>query len=159
MQENIPIKVIFTNARISSSLSIVSSLLIVIAIFRSQLKFTRIYNRIMLGISTMDIISSIPIPFTTLPIPIEDTTSKLPGAAGNIFTCNIQGFVANFGYMGSLLYSGGLTLYYFCRIQCKTSDYDFRKVREKVIHVVCVLIPCGLNVSCTVPATTATTTT
>ena len=142
----LPTSILFFNARVSSSLSILSSILIIVAIHRSQLRLTRIYNRIMLGISTMDIISSIPITFTTLPMPAADTVTTLPGAAGNIVTCNLQGYFSNFGYMGSMLYSVGLTLYYLCTIHYRMSDDKFQRVYEKLIHVLCVLVPCSINV-------------
>ncbi len=140
---------VLNNARISATISTISSLFIMIAIQRSQLKLKRIYNRIMLGVSTMDIISSIAIAFTTLPIPASYTefSTILPGASGNIVTCNIQGFVVTVGYIGSMLYFVFLTFYYLCRIQFHMSEEKFQKRFELILHFLCISGPLVVSVS------------
>ncbi len=147
--KGLPVNLILNNARISSSLSFTSSLLIFIAIFRSQIKLKRIYNRIMLGVSIMDIVSSLAMSFTTLPMPASYDESMLPGASGTIATCNTQGFAMTAGYMGSMLYTTGLSLYYLCRIRFHMSDDVFKERIESKIHVLCILIPLNLCVSAT----------
>lgn len=148
MTEELPVILLLTNTRISCSLSLFSSLLILVAIFRSQLKLTRIYNRIMLGVSAMDTITSLAVLFTTLPMPnMDDIPQQIPGASGTVTTCNIQGFASNFGYTGSFLYVAGLSLYYLCRIRLHMSDDSFQRKIEVKVHIICTLIPLTLCVS------------
>ena len=58
--------------RISGGISLVSSILIIYVIFKSQAKIsTIIYHRILFGMSVADILSSSAIALTTLPMPSE----------------------------------------------------------------------------------------
>ena len=136
------------NTTVSGSISLLSSMLIIIAIFKSQLKLTNMYHRIMLAMSTMDVIGSLAMALTTHLAPSTEEFYDLPHASGTEATCMLQGFGFTFGYMTAFLYVSGLGYYYLCRIHFRMSDGDCReKGVELKIHLVCILVPLLVTVS------------
>ncbi len=141
-------KLWFTNVTIASSISIISSSLIIIAIFRSPRRWGTIYHRIMLGMSSMDILTSLAMVFKTLPVPKTEDIYNLEMASGTQGTCNAQGFTLFMGLTGSLCYVCGLTLYYFCRIQLRMRDGNImRKGIEICIHSLSIVFSVSVAVS------------
>ena len=98
----------------TGSLSFLSSLTIVIFILRS--KSNTIYHRILVFLSLSDMITSLAIALTTLPMP-RDVIYPFAGPSyGTIGTCEAQGLAYVVG--NGLVYStnGILNFYYACTL-------------------------------------------
>uniref|UniRef100_A0A7S3VEY2 G-protein coupled receptors family 1 profile domain-containing protein n=1 Tax=Chaetoceros debilis TaxID=122233 RepID=A0A7S3VEY2_9STRA len=86
-------------SRLNTSLSILASATIIFLIYRSQAKLSIIYHRIVLCMSIADILASLAMGLTTLPMPKEmpfevELGYDWPGPRyGNTWTCNAQGFI------------------------------------------------------------------
>lgn len=129
--------------RVSASVSLVFSLLIVHIIFRSLTRLNSSYHRIMFGMSIGDIVSSIAIAFTHTPFPrpgISETVDKMfpdcPYRKGNVMTCDIQGFFYFTGYSLSCIYSASLSFYYYCVIARMMDDDVIRRKVEPFLHII-----------------------
>lgn len=75
-------------------LSTLSSLVIIYIISRSTVSFGSVYHHIIFG-SVADILQSIAMALTTLPMPMEMIYEQFNGliVVGNNKTCSIQGFL------------------------------------------------------------------
>ena len=122
-------------------LSAISSLTIMTVIYRSQVKFASIYNRIMLGVSFFDFIGSVSIALTLLPLPVDQPYPFPDWARGNTSTCEVQGFMIIFGTAAAGIYICGLCTFYVCLIVFQMSDKKMRRFVEPVIHISSWLIP------------------
>mmetsp|Transcript_17849 Transcript_17849/g.20337 ORF Transcript_17849/g.20337 Transcript_17849/m.20337 type:complete len:472 (-) Transcript_17849:278-1693(-) len=117
--------------RITGSISATASSLIIYLILRSDKKLSSIYHRIMFGMSSADILGSVAIAFTTIPMPSDfpcedgDLFNTNDGR-GSIQTCNIQGFFLIVGINVMYAYNAMLCVYYACAIAFQ--------MREKIIH-------------------------
>ena len=100
-----------------------------------------IYHRIMVGLSTMDILSSV---FFFVLGSWSMPKGSWLWAAGNIITCDIASFLGGMGYMGSPLYNCSLVTYYLLQIKYNWSDQRI-KVIEKWFHIVPWLITISLS--------------
>ena len=84
--------------RLTGTLSAISSLTIIYLIVRSNNRLSTIYHRILFFMSVSDVISSIGMALTTIPMPTEMPQEKelgfyWPGNRyGNEGTCSAQGF-------------------------------------------------------------------
>lgn len=103
--------------RITGSLSVVSSGTIIFLIFRSDAKLTTIYHRIMFCMSICDILGSIAMALTTIPMPKEmpleqELGFEWPGGSryGSTLSCNLQGFSFTFGTLTMFGFNGMLCL-------------------------------------------------
>lgn len=127
--------------RISGGLSALSSSLIIFIIARSEPKLTTIYHRIMFGMSCADILGSVAMGLTTLPMPSElqegDEDINYAGTRlGNEKTCQVQGFFVNFGLMCMLIYNGSLCFYYACIIAFRMGETTVKCKVEPFLHIV-----------------------
>jgi len=150
--------------RITGSISAVSSFLIIYLVFRSEAKLNTIYHRIMFGMSVADILSSIAMALTTLPMPKNDDPwwTEDPwmnkwylGEAfweeqtkiGNRQTCTIQGFFFATGVIIMFSYNGMLFVYYACAIALRMKEETIRKriqpfiIGMPVIQGLCSTVP------------------
>lgn len=80
---------------ISGSLSILGSSIIVYRVYKNR-KNTSPYDRIMLGLSLCDIVSSFA--FGLGPSLLPSVTSTRSWAKGNVTTCNFLGFLTQFSF-------------------------------------------------------------
>ena len=85
---------------ITGILSTCCSVLILYAIYKSPHKLSTTYHRIMAMMSIFDILASVCIAFTTLPMPSDDIVRFAGPMLGNHVTCQIQGFIVIFGLAG-----------------------------------------------------------
>ena len=91
------LKVIAVIPMITGTLSIIGSSLIIYMSLRSLRKNSRLtksskmYYRLLLGMSAMDILQSTAQAFSSLPMPKE--TKNVYGAIGNETTCVVQAFI------------------------------------------------------------------
>lgn len=98
--------------RIIGCLSAISSAVIIFLVFRTVARLSTVYHRVMFCMSLCDIIGSIGIALTTLPMPaVMPEEKKLnllywPGPRyGNTVTCNAQAFFITFGAVGMFGYN------------------------------------------------------
>ena len=125
--------------RVSGCLSAICSLLIIFVIFRSRARVGTIYHRIMLGLSIADIMGSLAMALTSLPMPSEMPLEKEIGyhwagtRLGNTHTCNAQGFFAVFGIVTMFAYNVSLCLYYACAISMGMKEVNIKKYIEVVL--------------------------
>ena len=129
--------------RYSGGASALASSTVVYLIFKSQTKLRTIYHRLMLGMSTADILSSIAMGLTTLPMdrkynfyPWDWAGTRL----GNAYTCNAQGFFYSFGLGTLFWYIGSLVLYYTLAIAFKMKEEKICKYWEPFLHAVPIFL-------------------
>ena len=141
-------------SRVTGGLSALSSLLIIVIILRSPTKLTTIYHRIIFGMSCVDILASIAIGLTTLPMPQDldyvigtDTDSWVGSRLGNAQTCSAQGFVFVFGLISMVSYNGSLWIYYTCAIAFRLKEKSIVKYIEPVLHI----IPLSMGLGWAIP--------
>ena len=130
--------------RITGSLSAISSSLIIFIIFRSTKKLRTIYHRLMFAISFADILGSIAMALTTLPMPDIPGSDEIEGTRlGNIQTCEAQGFFFVFGVFTMFTYNGMLCVYYTCVIAFGMEEQNVTRRVEPFLHL--FSLSCGLG--------------
>lgn len=118
-------------ATCSGSVSFLCSMITVYIILKSpKAVFHTAYHRIMLLLSTGDMITSLGIALTTLPMPKDVVYAFAQKSYGNVLTCNIQAMVVISGTTSVLLISSLLYIYYLCSLVFQMSDAKFRKYVE-----------------------------
>jgi len=122
-------------------LSAISSLTIMTVIYRSQVKFASIYNRIMFGVSFFDFIGSVSIALTLLPLPVDQPYPYPDWARGNISTCEAQGFILLLGSGGAAIYICGLCAFYVCLLFFQMSVDKMRRFVEPGVHISSWVVP------------------
>jgi len=135
--------------RVTGSISAIGSSLIITLIFRSDKKLSTIYHRIMFFMSCGDILSSVAMAMTTLPMP----ATRVCGSEGwnfidsirlgNIQTCEAQGFFIVFGTFTMYAYNGILCVYYACAIAFQMKENTIKKKVEPFLHLLCLTIALG----------------
>lgn len=145
--------------RVTGSLSAISSSLIIAVILKSPTKLNTIYHRIMFAMSSADIMSSIAMGLTTLPMPALASMAQdayaYEGAYhgsygrrfGNIRTCEAQGFFFIFGFTTVYAYNITLCVYYACAIAFRMKEKRIRKYVEPILH----LFPIAMGLASAVP--------
>lgn len=101
---------------ITGLLSTCGSLLILYAIYKSPLQLSTTYHRIMATMSLFDVIASVCLALTTLPMPSDDSVRYAGPMIGNHVTCQIQGYTSIFGLAGGGLMYMCLSWYFVCRM-------------------------------------------
>lgn len=130
--------------RITGPISAVSSALIIFIILRSNVKLTTIYHRLIFGMSIADVISSIAMACSTVPMPKDMVYKQIQGTVlGNIQTCEAQGFIMTYGLCISFSYNFVLCTYYLCSINWKMTEATIRKRVEPFFHFVAIIISLG----------------
>jgi len=106
-------KSIMTIARISASISIIGSCYIIcdLIIHRKKKLFANnvMTNRIIFGASIYDLLKSF-VPWIFFSLPMR--TGMALGSMGTIATCTVQGFFAQVGAIGSVLFNVSLSICY-----------------------------------------------
>lgn len=132
---------------ISGPLSIIGSSLIINKILSDRKrKLKRMYNRILLGFSVCDVVSSLAYSFSTLPSPSD--TPNIWGARGNHTTCVIQGCILQAGF-SVIYYNSLLVFYYLFTIRYGISELTLKKYLEPWIHIfimIMAIVPSILGV-------------
>lgn len=133
--------------RFTGGISAISSSMIIYIIYISKKRLSTIYHRIMFGMSALDILSSIAVMLTTLPMPNElpfDHPSFYGTRLGNRQTCEAQAFLVVFGYMSMLTYNGMLLCYNACAIAFQMKEEQIVKCAEPFFHLVPLVIGLAL---------------
>ncbi len=109
----------------SASVSILSSALILNVIVRSRINST--YHQIMFFMSSWDIIFSLSIGLTSIPMPIDVIYPFKGPKYGNVSTCEIQAFAFILGAGFTLSSNMFLNIYYLCTIRYQVREEKFQK--------------------------------
>jgi len=112
---------------VGSILSLIGSSLIILMILKGgkENKPSKIHNRILMGMSSMDLLNDFALAIATLPAPREYSHLML-GASGNWLSCSIQGFLITLGFSVPN-YNSMLSLYYLAVIKYDISDHLLEK--------------------------------
>ncbi len=125
---------------ISAFISCAASILVISLIIRSEKGLSgSVYHRIMFGMSIADLLQSLPMALTTLPMPtdmIYRNGYQYQGLIiGNNTSCNVQGYLIYLGAMASIVYNASLSVYYLCSLKYNMSDEDFKRRIEPSLHI------------------------
>jgi len=135
-------------ARTSGSLSAISSLLLIVLIYRSRVRLSTVYHRIMFCMSVSDILASVAMALTTLPMPKDMiyTQFELTEIHGNNATCSAQGFAFFVGANLTFGFNASLCVYYLASIRFKMSETRIRQKVEPFLYLgtVMVALPIGV---------------
>mmetsp|Transcript_14667 Transcript_14667/g.21908 ORF Transcript_14667/g.21908 Transcript_14667/m.21908 type:complete len:449 (-) Transcript_14667:588-1934(-) len=126
-------KALLITPMIGGTISIVSSGTFLFMILWSEIKLSVPPRRIFFGLCLYDCIFSLASALSSLPIPKEE---GIWGAAGNIATCDFQGFIHHIGAIGSMFYNCSLSIYYLCIIRLSMTDVTFTKKVEPFCHLI-----------------------
>jgi len=134
----------------TATISALSSLLVLTIVGRSWLSRSEIgaYHLIIVIMSVSDLISSVPMALTTLPMP-ADVRQFYPFASksyGNIATCEAQGFLISFGFNMGLGSTCMLCVYYVSTIRYGIMADTFKKIALPILF--CFFLAVALAFSC-----------
>ena len=135
-------------ARTTGSLSAISSLLLIVLIYRSRIRLSTVYHRIMFCMSVSDILASVAMALTTLPMPKDMiyTQFEMKEVHGNNATCNAQGFVFFVGANFTFALNACLCIYYLFSIRYKMSEARIREKIEPYLYLGAVIISLPIGV-------------
>ncbi len=132
---------------VSATVSALSSFIILVVIARSQIRLGSAYHRIIAGMAFFDLVGSLAMMLTTIPMP-PDTIYPFQGAVyGNVGTCEAQGFFFVFGYSGSFFMNCSLNLFYVSLIHFRMADWKIRRLLEPCAHIFSWGFAIGTSVS------------
>ena len=117
--------------KVGGTLSCAGSVYIVQDILRNTDKRKNIYHRLMLGLSTMDILSSI---FLWIISSWAMPKGSYLWAAGNLTTCDVCGFLGLIGWIGAPMYNCALATYYLLQLKYNWADQRMKAI-EKWLHI------------------------
>jgi len=120
------------------SISALASILVLMIIFQSSVKFTSAYHRIMALISTFDILFSLSFALSTLPIPKSLVPYRGP-TLGTYGTCTAQAISLNIGGSVSIDATLCLVWYYVC-VALRVSEDKIMKVYIPIFFTYIILI-------------------
>ena len=135
--------------RCSGIVSTISSSIIIFIIMKTNQKLSSIYHRIIFGMSFTDILSSISIGLTTIPMTRDDENLQHQGTKlGNASTCTAQGMFIVYGFSALLMYNGSLWIYYCCSVGFQINERKMKKVVEPFLHLIPIV---GGLINATIP--------
>ncbi len=121
--------------RISGITSVLFSILIMYLILSSRTKLKSTYHRIMFLMSLCDAAASMAMALTTIPMPsdVQSVYEFETASYGNTTTCEIQGFVYQFGTLLVIFLNLMLHFYYLCMIRFNVRKAIFAKYFEPIL--------------------------
>jgi hypothetical protein len=129
---------------LSAPLSLAGSLAIMYVIVTDNSNKIEVYQRLMLGMSTMDFLSSFGLVFLGSWAMPKDT-SYVVGARGSVESCEAAGFLVNFIF-GTMWYSFFLALYFLLLLRFEWSKKRISKCFEPFAHFVSISVPLANNI-------------
>mmetsp|Transcript_6128 Transcript_6128/g.11622 ORF Transcript_6128/g.11622 Transcript_6128/m.11622 type:complete len:551 (+) Transcript_6128:489-2141(+) len=136
--------VLATLPKFTSTLSILGSAYILQYILRHPQKRKTVFSRLMVALSTSDVVASICFFLGTWPVPVG--TVGAYGAVGTTQTCTTQGFFGQAAYMCTPLYNGVLSLYYLLVIRYRWREDELKRI-EVYLLVVPPLVAGGIAIA------------
>jgi len=120
---------------LSAILSLIGSCTIVFKILRSlyHTHTTTPYDRIMLGLSSCDVVASFM--FAVTPFLLPGETSQRIWAMGNESSCQLLGLLTQLAYLWSIWYNCILSFYYLLTVRFKVKREDFFRRYEIWMHL------------------------
>lgn len=105
-----------------------------------------LYNRLLMALSFCDLISSLGWFLSTWPIPKDDDQNiSIYNTIGSQKSCNLQGFILQFGSLGGALYNTCLSVYFCLLVRAKISgkkkNKKSRKRMEIMFHFISLVFP------------------
>jgi hypothetical protein len=117
---------------VTGTLSAICSVLILNVIRMSNQKLSTTYHRMMVLMSIFDIMASVSMALTSLPMPSDDELRFAGPMLGNKVTCQIQGYFVLLGAVsGASLYMC-LSWYFVCKMKFKVTSDKMSKIIEPV---------------------------
>lgn len=127
--------------RITGSISAISSALIIFLILKSstQLRELSTYHNIMVAMSFFDILASVAMALTHLPMPREGISESVDEynyqglRIGNTQTCTAQGYFVSTGTLTAYTFNMSLCIYFACVIYFRMKKEVIRKKIEPLL--------------------------
>lgn len=129
---------------ISGSLSFLSSSFIVWLIWRSRRNSS--YHRIMAFMSVWEMIRSLCIALSTVPMPKDVIYTYYGNSYGNVKTCEVQAFLIIVGSGMALFANICLTLYYLLTIRYYVKEHTLKRYVEPIFLVLSTVLSLVLPV-------------
>jgi hypothetical protein len=104
---------------------------------------TTVYQRLLIGTSTLDIFHSFWAALSTLPVP---ASSGAVFGHGTTATCSVQGFFVQFS-AATPLYFAAFTIYFLCKVRYHMTDEMISKKYERYFHFLPFLVAFGGAIS------------
>jgi len=123
--------------RVAAACSLMGSSWIVIEVLRDSSKRKKVYHRIMLGMSSFDIIGSMCYFLGRWPLPPD--APLLPGGVGTKATCTAQAFFGQ-AVVATVSYNTVLAVQYLMIIKLNISESQIAKKYERIMHSIPILI-------------------
>ncbi len=115
--------------KVTGGISVISSSSVIADVLRDARKRRTTYHRLVLGISVSDAVSSLAFFLGTWPMPQGSSW----GAVGNVYTCDVIGFVGQAGTTGTYLYNVVLSTYYLLMLKYRWETSRLKRV-EPLLH-------------------------
>lgn len=145
------IKTITILSHVGGSLSVVGSSLILFDICKRRFRLQEsdrnqsgIRRRLIAGMSTCDLFSSMAYAFASVPIPASYPLS--PWNFGNQQTCTAQGFFLQW-QVGAICYNTCIATYYYLVIHQGKTEAEISMVWERLFHAICIVMTLGTSIS------------
>ena len=120
---------------ITGAISALGSMLILNAIRLSPQKLSTTYHRIMALMSVFDVMASVCMALTTLPMPSDDILRFAGPMIGNKTTCQIQGYFIALGLTGGAALYMCLSWYFVCKMTFQVHTENMKRWIEPVFFV------------------------
>mmetsp|Transcript_12717 Transcript_12717/g.15589 ORF Transcript_12717/g.15589 Transcript_12717/m.15589 type:complete len:515 (+) Transcript_12717:97-1641(+) len=137
---------------ITGSISAISSSLIIYLIYNSERRLCTIYHRIMFAMSCADVLASVAMALSTIPMPnapiceIDEDRWDTLFTLGNLQTCKVQGFFILFGLNCMYAYNGMLCIYYTCAIAFRMKEDTIKKRVEPFLHLFPIIVSLAVSI-------------
>ena len=115
----------------SATLSIIGSTYILQYILRRPAKRRTVFSRLMVGLSTSDVVASVCFFLSTWPVPAG--TEGAYGAVGTTETCTAQGFFGQAAYLCTPLFNGVLAFYYLLVIRYQWREDQLKRIEPYLL--------------------------
>ena len=129
-----------TIARVTGTISSVSSAVIMYIIIKSASSLSTSYHRIMFFTSFWDLLTSAAIALTTIPMPKDVIYDFDSVSYGNVTSCSVQGFIAYIGSILGIFSICILCIYYLCALKYKYEDRTIRTYVEPVLFISSIVL-------------------
>ncbi len=117
----------------SATFSILSSSAVIYFVLRSRTKLSKMYHRIIFFLSFFDVLGSLMIALSTLPMP-KDVMYPFDGIKlGNVSSCQCQAFILFSTILLSIWTNASLNVYYLCTIRYKMKEESFKKIAQPLL--------------------------
>lgn len=132
--------------KVTSVPSIIGSSFIIQDVLRNKKRRGQVYHRLMVGMSTMDLLWAIRCFLSTWPVP-KEFNPVIPYASGTNATCSFIGFLGHASGLASVLYTGALTLYFLLVVKYGMPEDRIRRYFEPWFHGIPNAVGWGLGIA------------